>query len=319
MSSRPNLKQILAALEKYPWTKGGIFREIDDKEHFDPIGMLLREIGVTLAEIRKLNMGTTWLRFGRELRSHYGLDVVDYYLILIAGDSSASAKDMLTRVTAVLNGDMNAIAPHFRSWIDSLVTNRDKMNMESENILLKVNACQIPEFIRVLGEGETDPAIQIAKQLWSQKEKFIRWPSRSYIFWPGLKRAKAAGRNDCYRYSVQQLKAITEAGLTPRARSNDPAIYAFKIAGGERPRRADGKWEWSVHHIYDGRFPALSNQKSTHAVEHCDYFTEAAGLVAVHPVADALATEVAFFAWLLRFEAFCRFDFDPDGVFESLK
>ena len=45
-------------------------------------------------------------------------------------------------------------------------------------------------------------------------------------------------------------------------------------------------------------------------------FTEAAGLVAIHPLADALADEVPYFAWLLRFEAYQRYGFDPDGVFK---
>jgi hypothetical protein len=48
-------------------------------------------------------------------------------------------------------------------------------------------------------------------------------------------------------------------------------------------------------------------------------FTHSAGLVAVHPLADALADEVPYFAWLLRSEAFRRFRFDPDGVFASSK
>ncbi len=46
-----------------------------------------------------------------------------------------------------------------------------------------------------------------------------------------------------------------------------------------------------------------------------DDFTEAAGLVAIHPVADALADDLAYCAWLLRHEAYLRFGFDPDRVF----
>jgi hypothetical protein len=70
-----------------------------------------------------------------------------------------------------------------------------------------------------------------------------------------------------------------------------------------------------VHHIYDGLHPAPGRRESVRAVTSGDYFTEAAGLVAVHPVADALASEVPSFAWFLREEAFRRFGFDPDGVF----
>ena len=74
--------------------------------------------------------------------------------------------------------------------------------------------------------------------------------------------------------------------------------------------------QWSIHHVYDGKFPA-PGRRTTHAVKEGRYFTEAAGLVAIHPIADVLADEVPYFAWLLRREAFERFGFDPDDVFTS--
>lgn len=45
------------------------------------------------------------------------------------------------------------------------------------------------------------------------------------------------------------------------------------------------------------------------------HFTQSAGLVAIHPVADALADEIAIFAWRLRAESFVRFGYDPEGAF----
>jgi hypothetical protein len=44
---------------------------------------------------------------------------------------------------------------------------------------------------------------------------------------------------------------------------------------------------------------------------------QSAGLVAIHPVAEALKDEYSYFAWLLRHEAFLRFDYDPDSVFSE--
>ena len=72
-----------------------------------------------------------------------------------------------------------------------------------------------------------------------------------------------------------------------------------------------------MHHIYDGKFPRPGRSHTAHAVKDEQLFTHSAGLVAVHPVADALADEVAYFAWLLRREAYDRFQFDPDQVFGS--
>ena len=44
-----------------------------------------------------------------------------------------------------------------------------------------------------------------------------------------------------------------------------------------------------MHHIYDGKFPAPGHRKTAHAVKDQHLFTHSAGLVAVHPLADALA------------------------------
>jgi hypothetical protein len=89
------------------------------------------------------------------------------------------------------------------------------------------------------------------------------------------------------------------------------------LAGGERPARSIRRKQWSVHHIYDGQFPFPGRTRSVRAVTDDQLFTHSAGLVAIHPLADALADEIAYFAWLLRREAYDRFQFDPDGVFGS--
>jgi hypothetical protein len=100
-----------------------------------------------------------------------------------------------------------------------------------------------------------------------------------------------------------------------RAIVTDAHRLAAGIAGGDRPQRVSPGREWSIHHIYDGKFPAPGKTETRHAVKDGRYFTEAAGLVAIHPIADALADEVPYFAWRLRREAFDRFGLDPDGVF----
>jgi hypothetical protein len=60
--------------------------------------------------------------------------------------------------------------------------------------------------------------------------------------------------------------------------------------------------------------PALP---SLQAVKQPRHFTQSAGLIAAHPIADALADECAAFAWRLRAEAFLRFGYDPEGAFAS--
>jgi hypothetical protein len=120
-----------------------------------------------------------------------------------------------------------------------------------------------------------------------------------------------------HQYGEEKREQLRAAGITIDGRSNGPAIMPFLLAGGERPSRNATCRQWSVHHIYDGKFPRPGRSHTLHAVKDEQLFTHSAGLVAVHPVADALADEVACFAWLLRQKAYDRFQFDPDQVFGS--
>ncbi|MGH2361673.1 MAG: hypothetical protein ACRDGM_14170 [bacterium] len=102
-------------------------------------------------------------------------------------------------------------------------------------------------------------------------------------------------------------------------RPNGPAIASFVLAGGTRPERFGSSNAWSVHHLYSGKFPYIGRETTTHAAKECNHFTQSAGLVAAHPVADALVDEFPFFAWFLRAQAHLLFGYDPDGVFSSAR
>jgi hypothetical protein len=166
-----------------------------------------------------------------------------------------------------------------------------------------------PAWLATLREAVPAVYLRVADEVWANRAAFFEWPTRRLLFMPGTVRVKY------HNYSPEQRAQIRAAGASPDSRSNGPAVMAFLIAGGRRPSRARGHEAWSIHHIYDGQHPAPGKATSIRAVTHGDYFTEAAGLVAVHPIADAVADELAYFAWLLRHEAFLRFGFDPDGVF----
>lgn len=174
---------------------------------------------------------------------------------------------------------------------------------------------KLPEFILAMGMPDNS-LNRIANEVWSEKDLYVRWPKRSLLFWTGLVRHHDGRKKDCYEYSVKHLDRLKRAGIEKDARNNGPAINAFQLAGGERPIRNDfPRHHWSIHHIYDGRFPSKRGVKTLHATRDGNHFTQAAGLVALHPLADGLAGDCNYFAWLLRHEAFLRFNYDPDGVF----
>ena len=169
------------------------------------------------------------------------------------------------------------------------------------------------EWLEGLRQDVPEHVLKIVDDVWSQRELFLRWPApkSTSCFWHGCVRVRY------HKYSGWRLAQLRAAGIRIDNRSNGPAIMSFLLSGGERPLRQTPKRQWSVHHVYDGKFPFPGRDLTTHAVKNKKLFTHSAGLVAIHPIADALADEVAYFAWLLRLEAYKRFQFDPDQVFGS--
>jgi hypothetical protein len=143
-------------------------------------------------------------------------------------------------------------------------------------------------------------------------DSFVKWPIRAELLWEGCDRT--AG----YHRFPDSLKLLfKEREFKGDTRSNGPAIAAFRTADGHRPTRVSGEG-WHIHHIYDGKFPYPGNERaSLRARDDGRSFTQSAGLVAIHPIADALADEFALFAWRLRAESFRRFGYDPEGVFSD--
>jgi hypothetical protein len=151
---------------------------------------------------------------------------------------------------------------------------------------------------------------KIATEVWEHKADYIKWPARARLLWSGCVRTR-------YHRLPDRIKEEARSrGVQVDSRSNGPAVMSFLLAGGKRPRRSN-RQDWHIDHIYDGKFPWITRNRSLHAVKDGNHFTQAAGLAAVHPVAEALKDEYPHFAWLLRREAHLRFGYDPDGIFSE--
>jgi hypothetical protein len=162
-----------------------------------------------------------------------------------------------------------------------------------------------PEFKKLTASEK-----RIINEVWEHRTDYIKWPSKARLLWPGCIRVK-------YHQVPDRIKEEARSrGVQVDSRSNGPAIMAFLLAGGERPIRSNGQG-WHIDHIYDKKFPWPTRGRSLHAVKDGRHFTQSAGLVAIHPIAEALKDEYFYFAWLLRHEAFLRFGYDPDAVFSE--
>jgi len=148
----------------------------------------------------------------------------------------------------------------------------------------------------------------LAKFIWKNRADFFSWPTYSLLLW---KKCKPRPR---HKYP-ETLKCMIKAfKVDIDQKSNGPARMSYLMAGGELKRTGHGKI-WEIHHIYDGKFPLDANGIRTCANKNGIYFTEAACLVACHPIAHQAAHSFAYIAWKLRYKAYKKYGFDPDEVF----
>lgn len=193
-------------------------------------------------------------------------------------------------------------------------------NLDSPNGLLEpVDLSNVARwFVRETLQIESEHVRQIVQHVGGTLNEFVRWPTRAFLLWDGCDRIAPEGTKRKYhQYSKSIRDLAKKSGVNLDTRPNGPAIAAFQIAGGTRPERFGSSNAWSIHHVYSGKFPYVGRTTTTHAIKHCKHFTQSAGLIATHPVADALSDEYPFLAWLLRLESFRRFGYDPDGVFST--
>lgn len=148
---------------------------------------------------------------------------------------------------------------------------------------------------------------------------FVQMPVSSILLWKGADRIPTQGKRQKYHKYPDEIKCLAkERGLKLDTRPNGPAIASFLFAGGHRPSRSGSSNDWSIHHLYSGKYPYLDRTSTTHATKDGLHFTQSAGLVAVHPIADAMCDEFPSFTWFLRAKAFLQYGYDPDQVFTDI-
>ena len=146
---------------------------------------------------------------------------------------------------------------------------------------------------------------EIKQSVVKHLDEFVKWPNEAVLLWDGCVRTKY------HNYPSSILTLLLQGGIYQRNWANDPAIHAYLLAGGKRPKRKHKGYGWNIHHLYFGLGGRL------HAVKDGKHFTQSAGLVAAHPIADALCEEDPDFTALLRQESFKRFGYDPDAIFSK--
>ena len=185
---------------------------------------------------------------------------------------------------------------------------------EDANTLSFPEAALLPAWHRAVVSNSDDSDIQSVIALWIDREKLFRWPNQSELLWPGIVRHQDGNKENCYDYPAALVARLAAKGMHVDGRNNGPAILAYMMAGGKRPKV--GSWGWPIHHVYDGGTVIPGTRKRIlHAVKDGQFFTHSGGLVAAHPAAHFIAHKSTLLAWLLRWEAWRRFRFDPDCIF----
>jgi hypothetical protein len=193
-------------------------------------------------------------------------------------------------------------------------------NLDSPNGILDPYNPENPArwFVLETVQIQSEPVRKVLHDVARNLNEFVRWPERAVLLWDGCDRRPPDGKKQKYHLYPKSIRELSKKhGINLDTRPNGPAIAAFQMAGGTRPERFGSSNAWTIHHVYSGKFPYIDRTETTHASKECRHFTQSAGLIATHPVSDALCDEFPFFAWLLRAESYRRFGYDPDGVFSS--
>lgn len=152
----------------------------------------------------------------------------------------------------------------------------------------------------------------ILLQIVANIQEWVKFPQEAKLLMPETDRKKK------YHSFPEEIKLIAKAQKIPLdTRGNGPAKASYLLCGGIRPLRKGTYNGWSIHHLYSGKFPHPFSDSTIHAVKLGDHFSHSAGLVAIHPIADAMADEYPCFTWYLRALAFQKFKYDPDMVFST--
>lgn len=179
-----------------------------------------------------------------------------------------------------------------------------------------------------IGEWFDDETLALEDQLVRQVvchlarnlDAFVVFPKCAVLLWQGCDRIAPEGKKQKhhkYPALIKDEAAKIRIQLDPRP--NGPAIASFLFAGGQRPMCFGSTNAWSIRRLYSGKFPYIGRTDSLSSQRDGKHFTQSAGLVAAHPLADALADEFPAFSWLLRARAFQMFGYDPDHVFTDGK
>ena len=189
---------------------------------------------------------------------------------------------------------------------------KNRSNLDSPHAVS--TPCDIDDidgwFEQELAAVTTAAHIDLVRHVVGHLSDFVRWPTSALLLWEGSTRRR---KYHSYPAAIKaQAKAI---GFALDGRANGPASAALVLAGGERPQRFGSRNAWSSHHLYSGKYPYPGKGSTLHAAYDERHFTQSAGVVAIHPIADAMCDEYPAFSWLLRAHAFRRFGYDPDHAF----
>jgi len=166
---------------------------------------------------------------------------------------------------------------------------------------------------------DLEPSLQeIYLKIFSDIDSLCSFSEKALLLWTTCDRKPPSKGKQKYHAFTETIKQqAKKRGVVLDSRPNGPAIAAFEFAEGKRPQRHGSNNKWHIHHLYSGKFPYIGKKSTLHATKECLHFTQAAGLVALHPLADALADESPAFTWVLRYKAYEKFGYDPDQVFSE--
>jgi len=171
-------------------------------------------------------------------------------------------------------------------------------------------------FEKEVEDLEPDCFKEIIMKVFINYPELCQFSKRPLLLLDGCDRKPEEGKKMKYHSFPKEIKDwAKEKNIYLDSRRNGPAVAAFELADGLRPLRYGSNNKWHIHHLYSGKFPYFEKTETLHAAKSGVHFTQSAGLIAVHPILDAVCDESPAFTWFLRFLSWKKFGYDPDWVF----
>ena len=156
--------------------------------------------------------------------------------------------------------------------------------------------------------SSSNPSRHVLQIVGEHLNDFVQFPKRALLLWQDCDRKKPPGEKQRYHQYPVMIRELAKrkAGSSWIREQMVLQGLHFSLPVGFVLRDMAARMIGLHITCTQANSRYLNRVATTHAVKFGCHFTQSAGVITAHPIADAMCDEFPFFAWLLRAESFRR-------------